>query len=99
VKGASAARFGFHPNLPTEAADHSAANGKANTRPGIFLLIVQPLEYFKDALLVSRGDANAIVPDGNGPFHSIARCGDVDTRRFFAVIFKAVPEEVLEQLN
>jgi len=97
MKDTSVIGFGFHPNSAAVALNHAAANGQSDARSRILLLIMQPPENLKNSLVMLRGNANAIVPNGKVPLVSAKLCGDVDARRFLAMVFEAVLDQVQHQ--
>ena len=90
MKYASASSLGFQPDLAPVASYHAAADGQSNAGAGIPCLVMQALEYFKDALVMLGLDTDPVVPDRKGPLVPIAFGGDVDMRRFVAVVFESI---------
>ena len=61
MKCATLARFGHHPNFAPMTIYYATADGQPNTGSGIVFLIMQTLEYFKNLLVIFRGNANTVV--------------------------------------
>src|SRR5580698_8316263 len=51
----------LHPNLAAETVYDTTTDRQSDARAGIVLLIVQPLEDFKDTVVMLWGDANPVV--------------------------------------
>src|SRR6266481_1258674 len=98
IKSASVAGFGFHPNPAPMPLDDTAANCQSNARSRMLPLTMQPLEYLENSLVMFRGDANTVVPHGENPVVARMLGADVNAWRVFAVVFEAVPKQVLHQL-
>jgi hypothetical protein len=61
VKSASLTGNRGKPDGPAVVLDNSAAHRQANTRAGVFILVVQALENLKNHVLMLRLNANAVV--------------------------------------
>ena len=68
MKYTSVSSFGLQPNPAAVASYYTTADGQSDAGARILFLIMQSLEYFKNPLVILGVDANAVVPDGKGPF-------------------------------
>ena len=61
VEGCSFSELGFNPDPSAVAFHHALADSQSDAGAAIFLIVMEPLEYAKDFLLVLRVDADAVV--------------------------------------
>src|SRR5688572_21065498 len=92
------AKLGLDPDAPLMSFDNLLADGQANSRSGILLLAVQPLEYNEDALEVLLRNANPIVAHGKLPLGTLLNDADVNLRPGIAAKLHRVADQILEQL-
>src|SRR5574340_430848 len=97
-ESAAFTRPGFHPDMAAVALHHLLADGEADAGPGIFALVVQPLEHHEDALEILRLDADAVVP--HRKFISLAKIlhRHMDSRNGRGTELERIGHQVLEEL-
>ena len=79
--------------------DDLFANGQTDAGAGILCAVMQALEDRKDALLVLRGDADAVIPDGEHPFGPLPVYGHLDLGRLGAAKLDGIGDKILEDLQ
>src|ERR1700690_4172530 len=99
MKYTSVPSLGLKPNPATVANHYTTADGQSNASTRILCLIMQPLEYFKDPLVILGVDSDAVVADGKGPFVPVALRRDVDDWGCVAAVFESIADQVLHQLD
>src|SRR5579884_2111550 len=80
-EAAACAPLRIHANAATHSFDAFLHDGQADARSGILLGPMQSFEHAKDALLMFRFDADAVVLDVHMYFVANALGPDADTRR------------------
>ena len=84
-EGCSFAGFGFDPDSSAIALNHALANSQSDAGAAVFLVMMEPLEYAKDFLLVLGVDADAVVLHRKAPHGRRGwppRCGFAEILRF-----------------
>ena len=62
-EGCRLSGLGFDPDSSAIALNHPLANSQSDAGAAVFLIVMEPLEYAKDFLLVLGIDADAVVLD------------------------------------
>jgi hypothetical protein len=98
-KGGAPAFLRFHPEAAAMTFHNFLADGQPDAGAGILRPAVQALKNHEDALLVSRSDADAVVPDCKPPGAVVFLGRDLDNRRLLAAKLEGIGEEILEELD
>src|SRR5258706_14863240 len=93
------AKLRFNPDSPAMALRDLLANGQADACPGIFLLVLQPLEHLENPFPVLFFDTDAIVLDRKMPsVFSTFFAGHMNARRVCIPELDGVGDQVLKHL-
>src|SRR6266705_2149543 len=76
-----------------------AADGQTDTRAGVFVACMEPLEHLKDTLEVLRRDPNAVVPNGENPLTPAGSGSNMNLWSVPVAVFDGVPNQILKQLR
>src|ERR1051326_2847909 len=97
-EGCALTDLGFDPDLASMRLDDFSAQRQTNAGPGIFA-VIEALEENKNALMISRRNADAVVPYREQPFRIAGFDCNLDSRRLRPAIFERVSDQVLKQLD
>lgn len=81
------------------AFHNPVTKGQTDTGTGIFRPVMKPLKNEKNALLLFRGNTNAVIPNRKHPISVLQFGGNMDLGRFLTMKFDGIANEVLKQLN